>query len=61
MQESDNRTDASMHSETRFHVRTIDAVEEVMEVDERKQQCEPMSSAVYYRDSLCVHMCTVCT
>ena len=48
LQESDSRTDASVHSETGFHVRTIDAVKEMVEDYEREQQCEPMSSAVYY-------------
>ena len=48
LEESDSRTDASVHRETGFHVRTIDAVKEMVEDYEREQQCEPMSSAVYY-------------
>ena len=48
LQESDSRTDASVHSETGFHVRTIDAVKEMVEDYEREQQCEAMRSAVYY-------------
>ena len=37
-----------MHSETGFHVRTIDAVKEMVEDYELAHECEPMSSAVYY-------------
>jgi len=48
LHESDSRTDASVHSETGFHVRTIDAVKEMVEDYELAHECEPMSSAVYY-------------